>query len=475
MFKYFIDIDRFYQYTIPCLILFEGEKTMNKNFFKNMLRLALPIAMQQLLVSCAQLIDTAMVTKLGNVVVSSVGVSSRWIFLMNLFYFGISSGSAAMIAQFWGAKEKKNIQKSFGIALIFGTAVAVFFNIAMLFFPEYLIRVFTSEQPVIETAAQYMRIVSFMGIFSSFNQITCTALRATERVNPPLFTSIASVALNTILNYILINGKLGFPALGIKGAAIATLTSTAIQSVLLFIVLRTSKEIFNDRIREFFKVSRAFVKRFSIVCLPVVLNEVAWAIGTNIYAMVFARQGSELYAGYTIFNSVEQIAFVFFVGICHACSIMTGKTIGEGDENGAYKLAKKFLIMTPIIGIITGSLFILIRNPLLSLLDIETQTAFSIASQLILLYCLWLPMRNIPYTLIVGTFRAGGDTKIGIVYDCLSVYLLGVPVVVILGLVVKVDFIYLVLAMYLCEDIPKILLSLHRFRSRKWIKNLTDK
>ncbi len=440
-----------------------------------MLKLALPIAMQQLLVSCAQLIDTAMVTKLGNVAVSSVGVSSRWIFLMNLFYFGISSGSAALIAQFWGAKEKRNIQKSYGVALIFGAAVAVTFTCAMFFFPEYLIRVFTSEQAVIETSSQYMKIVAFMSIFSAFNQITCTALRATERVNPSLITSLIAVVTNTTLNYILINGKLGFPSLGIKGAAIATVTSTVLQSVLLFIVLRTSKDIFNDKFREFFKVKIEFFKRFTVVCLPVVLNEVAWAFGTNIYAMVFARQGSEAYAGYTIFNSIEQLAFVFFVGICHACSIMTGKTIGEGNKNGAYKLAKKFVIMTPVIGIMTGTVLATVRNPLLSLLDIETQAAFDIASTLILIYCLWLPIRNLPYTLIVGTFRAGGDTKIGIVYDCLSLYLISVPVVVILGLVVKVDFVYLIMAMYLCEDIPKTLMSLMRFRSRKWIKNLTDK
>lgn len=448
---------------------------MKTNFIKNALRLALPIALQQLLVSCAQLVDTAMVTKLGNVVVSSVGVSSRWIFLMNLFYFGISSGSAALIAQFWGAKEKKNIQKSYGVALVFGAGVALFFSLAMFLFPQYLIRVFTNEQEVIDTSVQYIKIVAFMGIFSAFNQITCTALRATERVNPPLITSFASVVMNTFLNYVLINGKLGFPALGIRGAAIATLTSTAFQSVLLFIVLRTSKDIFNGKIKGFFSLSKAFVRRFSVVCLPVVFNEVAWAIGTNIYVMVFARQGSEAYAGYTIFSSIEQIAFVFFVGICHACSIMTGKTIGEGDSAGAYKLAKKFVVMTPIMGIIAGSVFILIRNPILSLLDIETQAAFDLASQLVLLYCLWLPIRNIPYTLIVGTFRAGGDTKVGIFYDCISLYLIGVPVVVILGMIVKVDFIYLILAMYVCEDIPKSIMSICRFRSKKWIKNLTDK
>ena len=440
-----------------------------------MLRLALPIAFQQLLVSCAQLVDTAMVTKLGNVAVSAVGVSSRWIFLMNLFYFGISSGSAALISQFWGAKEKKNIQKSYGVALVFGAGVAVVFSLSMFLIPQYMIRVFTAEQEVIDVAVQYMRIVAFMGIFSAFNQISCTALRATERVNPPLITSFISVATNTALNYILINGKLGFPALGIRGAATASLISTALQSVLLFIVLRTSKDIYNGKLKEFFKLSKAFVRRFSIVCLPVVFNEVAWAIGTNIYVMVFARQGNEAYAGYTIFSSIEQIAFVFFVGICHACSIMTGKTIGEGNSDGAYKLAKKFVVMTPIIGIVTGTIFMFIRNPVLSLLEIETQGAFDIASKLVMIYCLWLPIRNIPYTLIVGTFRAGGDTRVGIFYDCISLYLIGVPVVAILGLIVKVDFVYLLIAMYVCEDIPKSIMSIHRFRSKKWIKNLTDK
>lgn len=447
-----------------------GKKT---GFYKNMIKLALPIAMQQLLVSCAQLVDTAMVTRLGNVVVSSVGVSSRWIFLMNLFYFGISSGSATMIAQFWGAKNKENIKKSYGNALIFGVGVAIVFNCLMFFIPELLIRVFSSEQAVIDTAAQYMRIVAFMGIFSAFNQITCTALRATERVNPPLITSIAAVAINSVLNYILIYGKLGMPAMGIRGAALATLISTICQSVLLFIVVRKSKEIFNDPIKDFFKLNLKFIKRFSVVCLPVVLNEAMWAIGTNIYSMVYARQGSEAYAGYTIFSSIEQVAFVFFVGICHACSIMTGKTIGEGDESGAYKLAKKFVIMTPVIGVATGAVLAAFREPLLSLLKIETQGAFDIASSLILVYCMWLPIRNIPYTLIVGTFRAGGDTKIGIVYDCLSLYLVSVPVIVILGLVVKVDFVYLIIAMYLCEDLPKTVMSLFRFKSKKWIRNLT--
>ncbi len=439
-----------------------------------MLRLALPIALQQLLVSCAQLVDTAMVTRLGNITVSAVGVSSRWIFLMNLFYFGISSGSAALISQYWGAKEKSNIRKTCGAAMVFSLGVAVIFCVAMALIPEQLARVFSNEDAVVKEAAKYLRIVAFMGIFSAFNQIACTVLRATEKVNPPLFSSIAAVAINTSLNYVLINGKLGLPMLGIRGAALASLISTAVQAVILMLVMNSSKDVFKAPLKEFLSLSRDFVKKFCAVCLPVVLNEGMWAIGTNIYAMVFARQGSENYAGYTIFSSVEQVAFVFFVGVCHACSIMTGKTIGEGKESEAYKLAKRFVIMTPIVGLVTGSVLAACREPLLSLLSIETQGAFDLASRLILIYCLWLPIRNIPYTLIVGTFRAGGDTKIGIVYDCISMYLIAVPLIIYLGMFAKVEFHYLLIAMYLGEDLLKTILSLHRFRSKKWIKNLTD-
>ncbi len=450
-------------------------KNSKNGFVLNMLKLALPIALQQLLVSCAQLVDTAMVTKLGNITVSAVGVSSRWIFLMNLFYFGISSGSAALISQYWGAKEKKNIRKAFGAAMIFSLGVALIFCIAMALMPEQLARVFSNEEPVIKEAAKYLRIVAFMGIFSAFNQIACTVLRATEKVNPPLFSSIAAVGINTALNYVLINGKFGLPAMGIRGAALASLISASVQTIILLVFIRSSKDVFKAPLKEFTDFGKGFIKKFCSVCLPVVLNEGVWAIGTNIYAMVFARQGYENYAGYTIFSSVEQVAFVFFVGVCHACSIMTGKTIGEGKENEAYKLAKKFVIMTPIVGVFTGVILAVFREPLLSLLNIETQGAFDLASRLILIYCLWLPIRNIPYTLIVGTFRAGGDTKIGIFFDCISMYVIAVPLIIYLGLFKSVGFHWLLISMYLGEDLLKTVLSLWRFKSKKWIKNLTDK
>lgn len=447
---------------------------MDKKFFKNMLVLAFPIALQQLLVSCAHLVDAAMVADLGNVEVSAVGVASRWFFLANLFFIGISSGASTMISQFWGAKDNDKIKKIYALALVFGAAAGIALNLAAFLFPENLIRVFTKESAVVDAAAQYMKIAAFASVFSSFNQISCAVLRATERVNPPLITSFIAVALNTFLNYVLIYGKFGAPAMGVRGAALATFISAVVQSASLFAVMRTSKEIFSGPARDFLKFNDALFRRFLIVCLPVVTHEVAWAAGVNLCAMVFARQGSENYAGYTIFGSVEETYFVFLVGLCGACAITTGKAIGERNEEAAYKIAKKFVVATPAIGAVVGIVLFFTRTSLLKLIHIETKGAFDVASAILAFYCFWAPIRSLPYVLIIGVFRAGGDLKTGLVYDCLSLFLIAVPVVAYLGLVIKIETPLLVAAMYFCEDVPKTILSLLRFKSRKWIRNLTS-
>ncbi len=449
------------------------KKLSKDGFVLKMLSLALPIAFQQLLVSCAQIVDTAMVTSLGNVPVSAIGIAGRWMFLFNIIIFGIASGTSALIAQFWGAKDKKSILQSYSLAICLAFITGVVFNLLCVFAPRLLMSVFSEEEEVILAGITYLKTAGFIGIFAAFNQITCLVLRSTEDVTTPLITSAVSVLANAALNYTFIYGKFGVPALGVKGAALATVLSASVQSVLLAILCIAGKKITCAKPRMYTGHTSEFFGRFLKVCIPVIFNEAIWAIGTNVYSMVYARYGHEHYAGYTIFNSVEQIGFVFFVGICHACAIMVGKTIGEGSSDKAYSTAKKFIILTPLIGVACGAMFIAIRHPLLSMLNIETQTAYDTAANILLIYSIWLPFRNIPYTAIVGVFRAGGDTRVGILMDTISMYTISIPLVLILGFAVKADFILLIAAMYLGEDALKIVLCLHRFRTRKWIKNLT--
>lgn len=448
-------------------------KMSNNGFVGQMLRLALPIALQNMLTSCAGLVDTAMVVGLGNAATAAVGVAGRWTFMLNLFLFGFCSGSSALISQYWGARDTHSIRRTFGLALSCAFGAAIAYNLAAFFLAEPMMRVFTPETEVVSLAAVYLRTVCFNSVFLAFNMLAGAALRSTEDVVSPLLCSGVSVLANSVLNYVLIYGKLGLPAMGVQGAALATVISTALGSALLFARAFFKKAVIIAPLRELLDVNKVFVRKFFAVATPVIGNEALWSVGTNIYVMVLARQGAENYAGYTLYSSVEQLVFVFFIGMCHACAIMVGKRVGEGKLDDAYYTARKFMIAEPIVGVVLGLLLIVVRDPILSLLPIETEGARKVASDLLLIYACWMPVRQLSYIAVVGSFRAGGDTRTGLYYDIIAVFLCGIPIVALLGMVVHVPFQMLVLAMFVAEDSIKLVLCIRRFRSRQWIRRLT--
>ena len=306
-----------------------------------------------------------------------------------------------------------------------------------------------------------------------FSQVSSAALRATENVIVPLISSFISVIVNTSLNYCLISGNFGFPALGVAGAAIATVVGCSVQAMIVLIFLLFSKNAVKGSLRELFGFSRSFVKKFIVTAAPVLLNESMWALGTNIYVMVLSRQGTENYSAYSIFETVQQLFFVFFVGICHASAIMVGKACGRGDRDEAYETAKRFLIITPLSGVILGVILILVRNPLLSFFEFETTGAQLTTSALLLFYGVWIGIRMIPYTSVCGIFRAGGDTRIGCIFEIGTLYFVGIPLVCLAAFALHLPFVAIVATMFIAEDIPKGTLCIVYFLKKKWIRKLT--
>ncbi len=449
---------------------------IEKSFYKTALALALPIALQNLLVSCAALIDTSMVMTLGNAATSAMGIAGRFAFLLNVVTFGVCSGAGTMIAQYWGAREHASIKKVYGISLTFAMAIAFLFAMVFFVFPVSLMHIFNStDEAVISAGADYIRYYSFAIIFIMFSQVSCASLRATEAVILPLVSSGVSVCVNTFLNYCLINGNLGFPRLEMKGAAIATLIGAFVQALIVLCYILFTDNALHGRLREIFGYSRDFVSKFVKLGAPVLANETVWAIGTNIYIMVIARQGTENHAGYTVYDTFQQVFFVFFVGICNASAIMVGKYVGEGRRDAAFLAAKRFLVITPVAGVIIGAAMILLRTPILSLLPIETEGAFKVAFTLLFNYGLWLPIKMISYTCICGIFRAGGDTVTGFVIDAISLYGVGIPAVLILGFFTSIPFATLIFIMYVAEDVPKTILTVRYFLTGKWIRSITSK
>ena len=282
------------------------------------------------------------------------------------------------------------------------------------------------------------------------------------------------MVVNTSLNYCLINGHFGFPRMELRGAALASAIGCGAQALVILLAICFGRGPFRASPAKLLAFDRAFCRKYIKIASPVLLNETLWGIGTNIYAMVLARQGVENHAGYTLYENMQQLFFVFFVGICGACSIMVGMRIGRGDHEGGYLAAKRFAIMTPIMGVVLGALLILVREPLLSLFPVETEGARLVASQCLLFYGCWIAIRMIPYTMICGIFRAGGDTKAGCFFDLLGLYAFGIPAVLIVGLLIRPSlFVVLLATMFIAEDTVKGILCVRHLRSRRWIKQLT--
>lgn len=443
-------------------------------FYRTALSLAIPIAFQNLLTSCATLIDTAMVVGLGNAATSAMGIAARFSFLLNVVCFGFASGCAALLSQYWGANDRENIRRSLGFALMVSMTFALLYTAVMACFPTMLMRIFTDVPETITLGASYLRTFSLAVPFLVLSQILCAALRAVECVKIPLYSAAVSVCVNTFLNYCYINGHFGCPALGLRGAAIGSVAGCMVQTVILILAVLFCNTPFRGKIRDGFRFTKDFCKRYFQTAFPVLLNESLWALGSNVYVMVLARQGTENHSGYTLYENIQQIFFVFFVGICGACSVMVGKRVGAGEQEEAYQTAKRFAVMTPVTGLILGTLLILLRNPILSLFPVETDGARMVASACLLFYGCWIAIRMIQYTMICGIFRAGGDTKTGCFLDICCMYLIAIPTVLLTGFVIKpAHFVVLVAVMFIAEDLPKGILCVLHFRSRKWMKQIT--
>ena len=285
------------------------------------------IALQNMLASCAGLVDTAMVARLGNVATSAVGIGGKWSFVLQMITFGFCSGGSVLISQYWGAQDHKGVRRAYSLGMGLCLIAAVLYNIAAALFPYEMICLFTDEEAVRQAGAEYLGIVCWGAIPLAFATIASMARRCVEDVRTPLLISGVSVCVNTFFNWCLIYGKCGLPQLGLRGAAVATVLSHVVQAILVIVIGVKQKHFTIYGLNEVLKIPSDFIRKYFHIALPVIGNETLWCVGFNIYAIVYAHQGSENYAAYTLYSSIENLVFVFFVGACNACSIMIGKSI----------------------------------------------------------------------------------------------------------------------------------------------------
>ena len=448
-----------------------------KAFYRNLILLAIPIILQNLLTSSLGLIDTFMIGLLGETELAGVTLANIPIFVVQLVIFGIQSGSSVLISQHWGKRDTDTINRVMGIGFCVAGVVSALFALIMFFLPYEFMSLFGNDAQVVAIAARYAKIVGFSYFFDSFVLVYMAAHRSME--NPLLGLMLQGVAMvsNTGLNALLIFGLLGFPALGVEGGALATLLARIIGFVIMLIHARTNRT-FRPKPALFLHPSRELVNKFIKYSGPVVLNETFWGLGTSLYATIMGHMdgSKEILAAYAISGNVEKLCTVGMFAVAATAAIIVGREIGAGNKETVFEVGSCLNTVAILAGVGSGILLITLLHvfiqPVLYPLFDLSPTATEISIMMLTMICLFLPIRSFCATLIVGVLRGGGDVNAAALLDLVPLWCCSVPLVALTGLVLRLDIFWVYLSIFVEESL-KFTFGMKRFLSRQWIHDLT--
>lgn len=444
----------------------------DKAFLKSMMAIAIPIALQNLIMSSLNMVDTLMISSLGQVSISAVGLANQVFFFYILISFGINSGSSIFISQYWGREDVPSIRKVLGLALSISTVVGIIFTIAGFFFPEFIMGIFIKEPEVVKLGADYLRIVSLSYLITAISFAYSVALRSTGRPGIPLQVSIISFLTNTFFNYILIFGKFGFPVMGVKGAALGTLIARVVEIIFILYSVYRNPGPLAATFKELVDWDKAFIDRYLKTTYPVILNEGFWSLGQIMYSIAYARIGVEATAAVQIVSTIQNVFFVIIRGLANASTVMIGNKIGAGEKEEAYNYATMFLSIATLSGLLLGLVMIITPDLSLSLFRNLDPNLYMISRKMLVIVGFTFVIKTFNATVIVGVLRGGGDTTYSMYLEMGAVWLVGVPLAFIGALVFKLP-VYWVLALISLEEVVKAVIALPRVLSKKWIKDLT--
>ena len=441
-------------------------------FLKKVMTIALPVAMQGMLNTVVNLVDNLMIGSLGSTAIASVGLANKVFFVFTLLVFGVASGSGVLAAQYWGNQDVKNIRKVLGVGLVISLAGAILFLIPARLKPQLMMRIFTTSQASIEMGAAYLAVAALSYPCTAISNTYVAMLRAVNRVKAPVVISCVAILVNIVFNYTLIYGKFGAPALGVVGAAIATLIARVVEVILIILVVYLGKTPLACRLKELFGYSGEFLRQFFRTATPVICNEFVWGLGVTIYSMAYGRMGDDAVAAITIATTIQDIAVVLFQGLSAATAVILGNEMGAGKLKKAELYARYIFILQFILTIFAALLIIALRWRIISLYQpgISDEVAMSV-NRCLLMFALFTPAKMFNFVNIVGVLRSGGDTVMCLFIDTSGVWFIGIPLAFIGGLVLKQP-IHIVYGMVMLEEVYKAAVGYWRYRQKKWLRNL---
>lgn len=449
----------------------ETQMLNKKEFTKMACSIALPIAAQNMINTLVNSADTFMLGYVSQTALAASSLANQLHFILMLVFYGLTTGSGVMMAQYWGKKDTKTIEHILGIALRFSMLISLLTFIAAFAFPGVVMKIFTNDEAIIAEGIKYLRILSFSYLITGFTQMYFATVRSMERVMLPTVSYAISLGINVVINATFIFGLFGAPKLGIMGVAIGTVIARAVELVICLI--DSARSVVKVRVSYMFKKGGVLMRDLFKLSAPTMINDLGWSLAFSMYSVILGHLGSDVVAANSVGQIARNLGKVLCMGFANGTSIILGKTIGEGLMDTAKVYAKRMVNLTSIAGIVGGVLILMVRPLLMMAFESSlTPMALSYLGTMLLInaYYVWAQGMNTCW--ICGCFRAGGDVKYGMYCDLIDMWCFAVPVGFLVAFVFDLPVMWVYFILFL-DEFVKMPFIIHHFNKFKWLQNIT--
>ena len=439
-------------------------------FYKSVAAISVPIALQSLITTGVNMMDTIMIGAVGQTQLSAVSLANQFINVFHIFCMGIGMGASVLVARYYGMKDQKSLRNTVVIMVRLTLIMSAIFCLLTVLMPEQIMRIYTVEEPIIYHGIQYLNW-SIVTYFLLGMSVTCTiVLRCVGKAKMPLYTSIAAFFINVGANYIFIFGKFGAPRMEAAGAALGTLIARIFEFSMICGYLFLKEEAIGIRVKHLFDKVGELWKEYMRMSIPVLISDGILAIGNNSVAMVIGRLGESFVAANAITTVTQQLSSVLIQGFSQAGAIVTGQTLGEGEREKAENQAYAFLGLGILFGLVAAAIIMLIAGPMINAYNI-TQETKDIAWELMWSISVIVVFQSMNNIMTKGVLRGGGDTKMLMLADNIFLWVASVPLGILAGLVLHWPAFWI----YFCLKIDNLLKAVWcviRLNSGRWIKKI---
>ena len=446
-------------------------KTVKKDdFYRKMFKLAIPIIIQNLLSAAVNSSDVIMLNYVGQSAISAVSLAANYSNILFMVYYGLGTGASLLCAQYFGKKNMQAIHAVEGIALRFSLAISVLVALAAFTMPQRMLLLFTSDQELIAIGSSYIRIMGITYLCWGVTEIYLAILRSIGRVTISMTLNMLAFGLNILLNAVFIFGLFGAPKLGVTGVAIATASSRLIQLVACVIVSLLSKDVKLNPAYMFIR-SKTLLNDFIHLSLPALGNDLSWSVAFSMYSVILGHLGTEAVAANSLVTVVRNVGSVFCFAIASAGTILLGRVMGQEELEKSKSYASRMLKMTVVAGAV-GGVIVLAVTPFVLRFAFLNDTAMHYLKYMLLINSYYIMGSAVNTALIAGVFRAGGDTKFGLICDTIDMWVYAVPLGFFAAFVLKLPVLWVYFL--LCTDeFVKWPWVIRHYRKGEWAKNIT--